>query len=870
MADDIKVRLSPEGQAEVIEALRRVQNEARRSGAGAATRDAARGVGLMNQALRDLQGLLPTIGLAAFATGAFLAGKRALDTAEHINKLQQRLGATAEEISTLRFGALLADVQPEALEGGLARLTRAVGDLRRGTGEQTEAFAELGLTARDFIGKNAVQAFELVASRIAAVEDPLQKAKLTLDLFGRSGAGLIPLLNAVGTQGLAPLRAEAERVGLIFSSDLAKAAEDVNDQFKLIGQRVNALAIEFSSGFAPAIADALAVFRQETEGRGVNAMVTLGEAVGKFGVFATKTFLILAKTIGAVLAVLEDKVDRLGRTTLEITKQALAGAATGGVVGAAAGSVLPGVGTVGGGAVGVAAGGLFGGLRGLVTPSSRAQADILADLRKEIVEILEATDPAKLSPHADALKKLLRAGDGGAGEGGGTVGFSVRERLAALTKRLNLEALDDLKTFAKEKDRIDRDTILAERRVADARIAANAQTLEGQRAIATAEAELNAAKARQVEESARLEIAAVQAREALTVSAIRRQFGETQNAQRLIAETVRQSSREQLAIEQGRYAALVTLQENYLKQVRAAKTERIALDKEVAENARGLARFQNQNTLASLGTEEEKKQFTAKLANEKLDELRSEALVGNVEKARELRQEILGLANDLSRLGAPGFAERVFGEANDLFDLAGRARKLAGKETEDAAQKAADAIQKQLDELKGRIDQFKANLIFDIAPVLSAAGMAQFVRDLQDALNKQPFQITLQAQANASLDTQARAPVLGGEAFAQGGLVGGYSPSAFADNIHAMLTAGEYVMRVPAVEHYGAGFMRAINAMQLPRFAEGGLVGAGAGAGGGDEVTLNLNLGSRRARLSGSRDSVRALTDALIELDQDR
>ena len=36
MADDIKVRLSAEGQAEIIEALRRIQQEARSTSAGTA------------------------------------------------------------------------------------------------------------------------------------------------------------------------------------------------------------------------------------------------------------------------------------------------------------------------------------------------------------------------------------------------------------------------------------------------------------------------------------------------------------------------------------------------------------------------------------------------------------------------------------------------------------------------------------------------------------------------------------------------------------------------------------------------------------------------------------------------------------------
>jgi hypothetical protein len=57
-----------------------------------------------------------------------------------------------------------------------------------------------------------------------------------------------------------------------------------------------------------------------------------------------------------------------------------------------------------------------------------------------------------------------------------------------------------------------------------------------------------------------------------------------------------------------------------------------------------------------------------------------------------------------------------------------------------------------------------------------------------------------------------------------GGLVPGHSPHPKADNIHAMLTAKEFVQPVDAVNHYGVGFMEAVRTKRLPRFADGGSV----------------------------------------------
>lgn len=77
------------------------------------------------------------------------------------------------------------------------------------------------------------------------------------------------------------------------------------------------------------------------------------------------------------------------------------------------------------------------------------------------------------------------------------------------------------------------------------------------------------------------------------------------------------------------------------------------------------------------------------------------------------------------------------------------------------------------------------------------------------------------------------------EFYAKGGAARGH------DTVPAMLTPGEWVIRKPAVDHFGAGLLGAINAMRIPRealarlvapparpryFADGGMVTASAGS----------------------------------------
>jgi hypothetical protein len=57
---------------------------------------------------------------------------------------------------------------------------------------------------------------------------------------------------------------------------------------------------------------------------------------------------------------------------------------------------------------------------------------------------------------------------------------------------------------------------------------------------------------------------------------------------------------------------------------------------------------------------------------------------------------------------------------------------------------------------------------------------------------------------------------------ASGGLISGPG-TATSDSIPAWLSTGEFVMRASAVRNYGVGLMHALNSLQAPRFAAGGL-----------------------------------------------
>jgi hypothetical protein len=61
--------------------------------------------------------------------------------------------------------------------------------------------------------------------------------------------------------------------------------------------------------------------------------------------------------------------------------------------------------------------------------------------------------------------------------------------------------------------------------------------------------------------------------------------------------------------------------------------------------------------------------------------------------------------------------------------------------------------------------------------------------------------------------------------------------------------------------------MNAINSMDLPHFADGGSDSAFGAKSAGNSVSLNLSFnGKKLGKVSGSRESVRNITNALQEL----
>lgn len=186
----------------------------------------------LDQAIETTKGALKSIAVTAAAAGGAVFGlvKFTADAGDHAFKMAQKVGIGVEALQELAFAAKLSDVSAEELQQSLTILSRKTVDASRGSAEALRPFTQLGVRLKDAGGKikSTDQLLVEFADKFKGLPDGTRKTALAVDLFGRSGANLIPLLNQ-GSKEIANLRKEAQELGIVFSEDQARASEEFND-----------------------------------------------------------------------------------------------------------------------------------------------------------------------------------------------------------------------------------------------------------------------------------------------------------------------------------------------------------------------------------------------------------------------------------------------------------------------------------------------------------------------------------------------------------------------------------------------------------------------------------------------------------------
>ena len=194
----------------------------------------------------SLGGLVPAVGLA----GLGALGKRSIDAADNLNDLSQRTGVGVETLD--KFGKAANDSG-----SSLEEVAKSMGKLAKGivdpASKTNEALKSIGVSSTDAQGRiRGVDAIMLdLADKFSKMPDGVEKTALAMEIFGKSGANIIPMLNE-GKEALNGYSATIDK-------DMAEAADKFNDS-------INKVTASISGPFNQAITALLPTITKLAEG----------------------------------------------------------------------------------------------------------------------------------------------------------------------------------------------------------------------------------------------------------------------------------------------------------------------------------------------------------------------------------------------------------------------------------------------------------------------------------------------------------------------------------------------------------------------------------------------------------------------------
>jgi len=214
-------------------------------------------IGPLSGALGALAPVATVGGLAA------LVGKT-IEAGDKFNDLSQRTGVSVESLARFNRAAATSGTDIDSVGKALGRLSRGMYEAAEtGKGPTADALRTLGVSAKDAAGnlKTADQVTLEIANKFKTMPDGVEKTALAMQLFGKAGAEMIPMLNEGG--------AAIESLSVKMTGAFAEKADQYGDKLAVLRGKVGELATELTVALLPALE------------RFVDAITELVDLIGK-------------------------------------------------------------------------------------------------------------------------------------------------------------------------------------------------------------------------------------------------------------------------------------------------------------------------------------------------------------------------------------------------------------------------------------------------------------------------------------------------------------------------------------------------------------------------------------------------------------
>lgn len=196
-------------------------------------------------------------GLAAVAALDVAAIGLAISATEGAAKmllLAQSAGVTVETFSSLAFAAKMVGIDQDTLAKSLEKFDKAMLKTATSAPGTATAFTRLHIAVKDADGqmRETQDVFGDVAEKFSKMQDGAVKTGLAIELFGRGGAVMIPLLNE-GREGIEEFINTAKALGLVLDTETAEGAHKFRQDLETIEAAGRGISIRFMKELLPSI-----------------------------------------------------------------------------------------------------------------------------------------------------------------------------------------------------------------------------------------------------------------------------------------------------------------------------------------------------------------------------------------------------------------------------------------------------------------------------------------------------------------------------------------------------------------------------------------------------------------------------------------
>lgn len=327
----------------------------------------------------------------------FVAATKAFsDAGSQLVDMSQRTGVSVEALGGLKYAAEQSGASLEDLEGGIKNMQVAMHDAASGVDSARKKFAALGLSIKDLKNLPPDQAFLKIAEAISKIQNPSRQAALSLELLGKRGLMLLPLMRA-GAAGIKVMVDEAARLGIVMSTEDAIAAEAFGDATAKAMTQIKVAFIRMGAAILPILEPVINKFSE--------ALKVTAEWINK-----NRGLVVLAVSVAAALLALSYAITAVGFSL------SIAGSILGGVVAAfvAFGAALTAIGSLAT-TTGIALVAILGFLAGMVNWSKLAADSMFwlgstfGPLKDEVVATMSAIGNAIAGGKIQAAVRVLWA-----------------------------------------------------------------------------------------------------------------------------------------------------------------------------------------------------------------------------------------------------------------------------------------------------------------------------------------------------------------------------------------------------------------------------------------------------------------------------